>query len=109
MVEQISSDIDLFEENEIVRTTWHCITSFLDDLEAFDPVLDNLGRRQGKLESRPHYCIYKRLVFLECSIYHIRLALLLNSRLDCWNRADVDNVIILWRHLISGTCEKIKV
>uniref|UniRef100_A0A8R1TTY2 Globin family profile domain-containing protein n=1 Tax=Onchocerca volvulus TaxID=6282 RepID=A0A8R1TTY2_ONCVO len=48
------------------------------------------------------------LVFLECSIHQIRITLL-NSKLDLWNRKDVDNVIILWWHLNSGICGKIKV
>uniref|UniRef100_A0A915PLU8 Globin family profile domain-containing protein n=1 Tax=Setaria digitata TaxID=48799 RepID=A0A915PLU8_9BILA len=79
----------------------------LDDLEAFDPILDNLGRRHGKLESSIGFRRYYWSVFLECSIYHIRLALL-NSKVDRWNTTDVDNVIILWRYLISGICERIK-
>ncbi|VBB28015.1 unnamed protein product [Acanthocheilonema viteae] len=79
----------------------------LDDLKAFDPILDNLGRRHGKLESSIGFRLYYWSVFLECSIYHIRSALL-NSKIDRWNSTDVDNAIILWRHLISGICERIK-
>ncbi|VDO28799.1 unnamed protein product [Brugia timori] len=79
----------------------------LDDLKAFDPILDNLGRRHGKLESSSGFRLYYWSVFLECSIHHIRLALL-SSKADRWNNTDVDNVVILWRHLISGICERIK-
>uniref|UniRef100_A0A1I8EQM2 Globin family profile domain-containing protein n=1 Tax=Wuchereria bancrofti TaxID=6293 RepID=A0A1I8EQM2_WUCBA len=76
----------------------------LDDLKAFHPILDNLGRRHGKLESSSGF---RLSVFLECSIHHVRLALL-SSKVDRWNNTDVDNVVILWRYLISGICERIK-
>uniref|UniRef100_A0AAF5PID0 Globin domain-containing protein n=1 Tax=Wuchereria bancrofti TaxID=6293 RepID=A0AAF5PID0_WUCBA len=79
----------------------------LDDLKAFHPILDNLGRRHGKLESSSGFRLYYWSVFLECSIHHVRLALL-SSKVDRWNNTDVDNVVILWRYLISGICERIK-
>ncbi|VDK28582.1 unnamed protein product [Gongylonema pulchrum] len=79
----------------------------LDNLESFDPILDNLGRRHGKLESSHGFRPYYWSIFLECTIHHIRLALI-NSKVDHWNNKDADNAIILWRHLVSGICQRIK-
>ncbi|VDM37051.1 unnamed protein product [Toxocara canis] len=82
--------------------------SSLDSLDALNPILDNLGRRHGKLESSVGFQPYYWSVFLECTIYHIRLALA-NSKVDTWSEGDLDKAIILWRHLVRGICDRIKV
>ncbi|VDK61436.1 unnamed protein product [Anisakis simplex] len=48
--------------------------------------------------------LHFRSVFLECTIFHIRLAL---SR-DKWNDTDLDTVITLWRYLVQGICDRIE-
>uniref|UniRef100_A0A0R3S6A3 GLOBIN domain-containing protein n=1 Tax=Elaeophora elaphi TaxID=1147741 RepID=A0A0R3S6A3_9BILA len=77
----------------------------LDDLGTFDPILYNLGRRHGKLELnigfRLYYCI--------SGMFHISHTISINSEMDRWNSINVDNVIILWRHLISGICKTTEV
>uniref|UniRef100_A0A9J2PTH1 Globin family profile domain-containing protein n=1 Tax=Ascaris lumbricoides TaxID=6252 RepID=A0A9J2PTH1_ASCLU len=79
----------------------------LDNLDAFNPILDNLGRRHGKLESSVGFRSHYWSVFMECTIFHIRLALA-NSKTDSWGEAELDGVVTLWRHLVDGICDRIK-
>ncbi|VDN08180.1 unnamed protein product, partial [Thelazia callipaeda] len=80
----------------------------LNNLKAIEPILDNLGRRHGKLKSSVGFRPYYWTVFMECTIHHLRLAFL-NSKVDQWSHKDIDNAIMLWRHLILGICQRIKV
>ncbi|MFH4983926.1 hypothetical protein AB6A40_010635 [Gnathostoma spinigerum] len=81
---------------------WH-----LDALENFDPILFNLGRRHGKLESSVGFHSSYWSVFLECTIHHIRKCLEY-TRLEQWSLSDLDDVITLWRHLVGGICQRIE-
>ncbi|VDN57747.1 unnamed protein product [Dracunculus medinensis] len=96
----------IFQALRFIQVLESAIT-YLDDLQSFDPILHNLGRRHGKLESSMGFRPYYWSVFLECTIYNIRLCLN-RSKNDLWNDADLDEVIILWRHLVSGICLRIK-
>lgn len=75
----------------------------LDHLTSLDVILDNLGRRHGKLEVNGKFRSYYWSVFLECSIYCLRHAF--SKRM---NDKEVDHVIILWRYLLRDVMKKIK-
>ncbi|EYC11058.1 hypothetical protein Y032_0052g2191 [Ancylostoma ceylanicum] len=77
----------------------------LDNLPALDPILDNLGRRHGKLEVNGKFRTYYWSTFLECSICIFRKTLT-NSRK--FPDKDVDQAIILWRYLLRDVMKKIK-
>ncbi|VDD97212.1 unnamed protein product [Enterobius vermicularis] len=80
----------------------------LGHLDDFNQVLDNLGRRHGKLKQSHGFHPYYWSVFLECTIYQIRLTLE-RSRAIKWTASELDRVIILWRHLVQGICKRIEV
>ncbi|CAI5448663.1 unnamed protein product [Caenorhabditis angaria] len=72
-------------------------------LSTLDVILDNLGRRHGKLEVNGKFRSYYWSTFLECSIFCMRNALA--KRL---NDKEVDRVICLWRFLLRDVMKKIK-
>ncbi|KAK6046327.1 hypothetical protein COOONC_16168 [Cooperia oncophora] len=77
----------------------------LDNLPALDPILDNLGRRHGKLEVNGKFRTYYWSTFLECSICIFR-KMLTNCRK--YPDKDIDSAIILWRYLLRDVMKKIK-
>ena len=98
----------------------------IDNLPALDPILDNLGRRHGKLEVCGKFRLVKALeefsvsfksachnfrtyywsTFLECSICIFRKTL---TNCRKYPDKDVDEAIILWRYLLRDVMKKIKV
>lgn len=92
----------------------------LDNLPSIDNILDNLGRRHGKLELNNKFrCSYKIKIFnnnvcrayywstfLECSICIVRKEL---TRLKNYNEEKIDILIMLYRELLRGIVSKIKV
>uniref|UniRef100_A0A0N5AVJ1 GLOBIN domain-containing protein n=1 Tax=Syphacia muris TaxID=451379 RepID=A0A0N5AVJ1_9BILA len=81
--------------------------NYLGHLDDFNQILDNLGRRHGKLKQSFGFQPYFWSVFLECSVYQIRLALERSKALR-WSSAEVDKAVILWRHLMQGICKRIE-
>ncbi|XGW27503.1 hypothetical protein V3C99_007815 [Haemonchus contortus] len=77
----------------------------LDNLPALDPILDNLGRRHGKLEVNGKFRTYYWSTFLECSIYIFRKTL---SSCRKFPDKEIDRTIILWRYLLRDVMKKIK-
>ncbi|CAB3406818.1 unnamed protein product [Caenorhabditis bovis] len=75
----------------------------LDNLPSLDIILDNLGRRHGKLEVNGKFRSYYWSTFLECCIFNIRLNL--SKKM---NSLEVDRIIILWRCLLRDVMKKIK-
>uniref|UniRef100_A0A1I7XKC3 GLOBIN domain-containing protein n=1 Tax=Heterorhabditis bacteriophora TaxID=37862 RepID=A0A1I7XKC3_HETBA len=78
----------------------------LDHLHTLDPILDNLGRRHGKLEVNGKFRSYYWSTFLECSIYNVRKAL---TNAKKFADKDIDSTVILWRFLLRDMMKKIKV
>ncbi|KJH48921.1 globin [Dictyocaulus viviparus] len=93
-----------FQALRFIQVIEGAVTS-LDNLSSLDPILDNLGRRHGKLEISGKFRSYYWTTFLECSIYVIRKALA-----DCrkYPHKDIDMAIILWRYLLRDMIKKIK-
>ncbi|KAK5973788.1 Neuroglobin [Trichostrongylus colubriformis] len=77
----------------------------LDDLPALNPILDNLGRRHGKLEINGKFRTYYWSTFLECCICILR-KMLTNCRK--YPDKEIDSTIILWRYLLRDMMKKIK-
>ncbi|VDK60986.1 unnamed protein product [Cylicostephanus goldi] len=78
----------------------------MDNLSALDPILDNLGRRHGKLEVNGKFRTYYWSTFLECSICIFRKTL---TNCRKYPEKDIDKAIILWRYLLRDVMKKIKV
>ncbi|VDL62797.1 unnamed protein product [Nippostrongylus brasiliensis] len=77
----------------------------LDNLPALDPILDNLGRRHGKLEVNGKFRTYYWSTFLECSICILRKTLTSCRKFPL---KEIDSAIILWRYLLRDVMKKIK-
>ncbi|PIO66737.1 hypothetical protein TELCIR_11538 [Teladorsagia circumcincta] len=78
----------------------------LEHLSELDPILDNLGRRHGKLEVNGKFRTYYWSTFLECSICIFRKTL---TSCRKYPDKEIDNTIILWRYLLRDVMKKIKV
>ncbi|PAV86983.1 hypothetical protein WR25_24220 isoform G [Diploscapter pachys] len=77
----------------------------LDGLHSVDNILDNLGRRHGKLELNNKFRAYYWSTFLESSICIIRKEL---TQLRNYNDEKVDQLVMLYRELLRGIVSKIK-
>ncbi|KAJ1358306.1 hypothetical protein KIN20_016708 [Parelaphostrongylus tenuis] len=78
----------------------------LDYLSALDPILTNLGRRHGKLETSGKFRSHYWTTFLECSIHIFRRTLTQSHK---YPDKDIDMAITLWRYLIQDVVNKIKI
>ncbi|GMT25038.1 hypothetical protein PFISCL1PPCAC_16335, partial [Pristionchus fissidentatus] len=78
----------------------------IDNLDAMNNILDNLGRRHGKLEVCGKFRSYYWSVFLECTIYQFRKHLEDTKKFNC---DTTDNAIIVWRTLLKDVMKKIKI
>ncbi|KAK6030946.1 globin, partial [Ostertagia ostertagi] len=78
----------------------------LEHLSELDPILDNLGRRHGKLEVNGKFRTYYWSTFLECSICIFRRTL---TSCRKYPDKEIDSTIILWRYLLRDVMKKIKV
>ncbi|CAD6191394.1 unnamed protein product [Caenorhabditis auriculariae] len=77
----------------------------LDNLSSLDVILDNLGRRHGKLEVNGKFRPYYWSTFLECSVFCVRKELT-NSRK--FANEDIDEAIVCFRTLLRDIMRKIK-
>ncbi|CAB3406819.1 unnamed protein product [Caenorhabditis bovis] len=96
---QIACDIYEMIFNQVIEGAVRA----LDNLPSLDIILDNLGRRHGKLEVNGKFRSYYWSTFLECCIFNIRLNL--SKKM---NSLEVDRIIILWRCLLRDVMKKIK-
>uniref|UniRef100_A0A7E4V5W8 GLOBIN domain-containing protein n=1 Tax=Panagrellus redivivus TaxID=6233 RepID=A0A7E4V5W8_PANRE len=83
----------------------------LDNLCSLDNILDNLGRRHGKLESSSgfHKCYWS--VFLECAIYNLRhfMEKPLKKKAHQMTSDEVDEAVVMWRILLRNVIDRIEV
>uniref|UniRef100_A0A1I7ZSK9 GLOBIN domain-containing protein n=1 Tax=Steinernema glaseri TaxID=37863 RepID=A0A1I7ZSK9_9BILA len=78
----------------------------LDNLQSLDVILDNLGRRHGKLESATGFHAYFWVTFIECTIFQARSALERNRKE--WDKKSIDDVVYLWRQLLRGVINRVE-
>lgn len=83
----------------------------LDNLTSLDSILDNLGRRHGKLESSSGFRKCYWTTFLECAIYHLRLTMEKPSKKkqQTMTPDEIDEAIVLWRILLRNVIDRIEV
>ncbi|KAI6236450.1 GLOBIN domain-containing protein [Aphelenchoides besseyi] len=79
----------------------------LDNLSAITSILDNLGRKHGRLESSIGFKQHYWTVFRECALYNIR-KVLERSKKKQMSPKQVDNAVIFWRLLLDGIIERIE-
>ncbi|KAI6175837.1 GLOBIN domain-containing protein [Aphelenchoides bicaudatus] len=79
----------------------------LDKLENIDSILDNLGRRHGRLESSIGFKQCYWTVFRECALYKIRMVLA-TAKKNTMNLKQIDAVVIQWRRLLESLILKIE-
>ncbi|CAJ0580568.1 unnamed protein product, partial [Mesorhabditis spiculigera] len=77
-----------------------------DSLNNMNTILDNLGRRHGKLELVGKFRPYYWSVFIEAVIFQFRRFLEGNRK---FHDKDVDGAIIVWRYLLRDVIHRIKV
>ena len=75
-----------------------------------DIILDNLGRRHGKLESSSGFHKWYWSVFLECAIYNLRhfMEKPVKKKPHTMTTDEVDEAIVLWRILLRNVIERIE-
>ncbi|KAE9413164.1 hypothetical protein Angca_001492, partial [Angiostrongylus cantonensis] len=78
----------------------------LDNLSALDPILTNLGRRHGKLETSGKFRSAILDSYSKCCIYVFRKTLTQSHK---YPDKDIDTAITLWRNLLRDVLRKIKV
>uniref|UniRef100_A0AC34Q688 Globin family profile domain-containing protein n=1 Tax=Panagrolaimus sp. JU765 TaxID=591449 RepID=A0AC34Q688_9BILA len=83
----------------------------LDNLTSLDSILDNLGRRHGKLESSSGFRKCYWTTFLECAIYHLRLTMEKPSKKkqQTMTPDEIDEAIVLWRILLRNVIDRIEI
>uniref|UniRef100_A0AC34G250 Globin family profile domain-containing protein n=1 Tax=Panagrolaimus sp. ES5 TaxID=591445 RepID=A0AC34G250_9BILA len=83
----------------------------LDNLQSLDTILDNLGRRHGKLESSSGFHKWYWSVFLECAIYNLRhfMDKPIKKKHRQMTSDEIDEAIVLWRILLRNVIERIEV
>lgn len=80
----------------------------LDNLHSLDSILDNLGRRHGRLKAAIGFKQCYWVVFRECALYNIRKNLEAQKK-HPWVWEKVDEALILWRFLLEAIIERIEV
>lgn len=80
----------------------------LDRLELLEPVLDNLGRRHGRLKASVGFKSCYWVVFRECALFQVRRTLEQQLK-PAWELQRVDEALILWRFLLQAVIERIEV
>ncbi|TMS39389.1 hypothetical protein L596_005924 [Steinernema carpocapsae] len=94
-----------FQALRFVQVLESAIVS-IDNLHSLDVILDNLGRRHGKLESATGFQAYFWTTFIECTIFQVRATLERHRRE--WDKRDVDSVVYLWRMLLKNVINRIE-
>uniref|UniRef100_A0A0K0EN58 GLOBIN domain-containing protein n=1 Tax=Strongyloides stercoralis TaxID=6248 RepID=A0A0K0EN58_STRER len=80
----------------------------ITNLKALDPILENLGRRHGKLEVSAGFQPYFWTTFIECTIFNLRYYME-KSKKGTYDANEIDYAIMLWRKLLSAVIKKIEV
>ncbi|GMS97322.1 hypothetical protein PENTCL1PPCAC_19497 [Pristionchus entomophagus] len=86
---------------QVIESSVHAI----DNLDSMNNILDNLGRRHGKLEVCGKFRSYYWSVYLECTLFQFRKYLEVSKK---FNHEATDNAIIVWRTLLKEINKKIK-
>lgn len=82
----------------------------MDNLSSLDSILDNLGRRHGKLESSSGFRKCYWTTFLECAIYHLRLTMEKpKKKPQTMTPDEIDEAVVLWRILLRSVIDRIEV
>jgi len=83
----------------------------ISNLSNLDSILDNLGRRHGKLESSSGFRKCYWTTFLECAIFHLRVTMEKPTKKKCpqMTSDEIDEAIILWRILLRAVIDRIEV
>ncbi|CAD5226972.1 unnamed protein product [Bursaphelenchus xylophilus] len=81
----------------------------LDHLQSMDNILNNLGRRHGRLKAAVGFKQCYWVVFRECALYQIRKNLELPRKHSIWTPEKVDEALILWRFLLHTIIERIEI
>ncbi|CAI4223788.1 unnamed protein product [Auanema sp. JU1783] len=93
-----------FQALRFIQVIESAVTN-IDRLQNLEPILDNLGKRHGKLELSGKFRSYYWSTFLECTIYQMRKCL---SSTRKFPDSEVDEAIIQWRNLLRGVMKAIK-
>ncbi|KAI6200439.1 Globin [Aphelenchoides besseyi] len=88
---------------EIIETT----VEALDNMVKAEPILDNLGRRHGRLTENRGFSAHHWNVFIECSLFHFRTVLSEDKHFR--NIVVIDKVMILWRILLKTIIKRMKI
>uniref|UniRef100_A0A0N5BYA3 GLOBIN domain-containing protein n=1 Tax=Strongyloides papillosus TaxID=174720 RepID=A0A0N5BYA3_STREA len=80
----------------------------IKSLKDLDPILDNLGRRHGKLEVSAGFQPYFWTTFIECSIFNLRIYMEKTKR-GTFDVNEIDYAIMYWRKLLSAVIKKIEI
>ncbi|CEF71020.1 Globin family and Globin-like domain and Globin, structural domain-containing protein [Strongyloides ratti] len=89
---------------QVLENAINCITN----LKELDPILDNLGRRHGKLEVSAGFQPYFWNTFIECTLFNIRIYLE-KAKKGTYEANEIDYAIMYWRKLLSAVIKKIEV
>ncbi|KAE9555503.1 hypothetical protein FO519_001271 [Halicephalobus sp. NKZ332] len=83
----------------------------ISNLNNLDSILDNLGRRHGKLESSTGFRKCYWTTFLECAIFHLRLTMEkpTKKKIPQMTPDEIDEAIVLWRILLRAVIDRIEV
>uniref|UniRef100_A0A7E4URV8 GLOBIN domain-containing protein n=1 Tax=Panagrellus redivivus TaxID=6233 RepID=A0A7E4URV8_PANRE len=79
----------------------------LDTPRNLEPLLDNLGRRHGRLTERTNFRPYHWAVFIECTLFHFR-SLIQADKAFSHDVPKVDQAIVLWRTVLRAIIKRMK-
>uniref|UniRef100_A0A0N5A373 GLOBIN domain-containing protein n=1 Tax=Parastrongyloides trichosuri TaxID=131310 RepID=A0A0N5A373_PARTI len=89
---------------QVLENAIKCITHLKD----LDPILENLGRRHGKLEVSSGFQPYFWTTFIECSIFNLRIYME-KAKKGTFEANEIDYAIMYWRRLLTAVIKKIEV
>uniref|UniRef100_A0AC35U631 GLOBIN domain-containing protein n=1 Tax=Rhabditophanes sp. KR3021 TaxID=114890 RepID=A0AC35U631_9BILA len=80
----------------------------INHLDELNPILENLGRRHGKLEVSAGFQPYFWTTFIECSIFNIRIFMEKAKKVS-FDANEIDLSIMIWRRLLSAVIKRIEI
>uniref|UniRef100_A0AC34QTK7 Globin family profile domain-containing protein n=1 Tax=Panagrolaimus sp. JU765 TaxID=591449 RepID=A0AC34QTK7_9BILA len=103
--DKISLDIQ-FHGLRFMQIIESAIT-YLDHIKDLEPVLDNLGRRHGRLIERTAFRTHHWATFIECTLFRFRHLIIQDSGFSS-DVGKTDKAVILWRIVLKAIIKRMK-
>ncbi|KAI6234602.1 Globin [Aphelenchoides fujianensis] len=91
---------------QIIETTIKALDN-PQAMQSLEQILDNLGRRHGKLTENRGFSPHHWSVFIECCLYHFRMMMAEDSYFN--SVVVIDRAMILWRILLKSIIKRMKI